>query len=163
VVADDSSPEALIGELVGLLVRTGLELRCPADAELADDVSDSTLKMARALDVALSNLEGQPMTADLEKLLGLSARQVNRLVASYNIRYGFNSIGWRDTRNRRRLMIGATFMTAPGATVASVAKVVGYRSPTAFARALADAGMPPPTTIPRVVHDLAASRQRLSA
>ena len=162
IVAGHGTPEALTGELIAVLRATGLDLRTPDASELADPVSDSTRKMARALDLALSNLEGQPMTADIEKLLGLSARQVNRLVAAYNLRYGFNSVGWRDTRNRRRLMMGATFMTAPGASVSEVARFVGYRSPTAFARSLADAGMPPPRAIPGVVRDLAAP-ERMTA
>lgn len=162
IVAGEGAPEALIGELVRVLGGAGLELRAPDASALEDPVPESTRKMARALDLALSNLEGQPMTADLEKLLGLSTRQVNRLVAAYNLRYGFNSVGWRDTRNRRRLMMGATFMTAPGATVTEVARFVGYRSPTAFARALADAGMPPPKAIPRIVAELAAP-ERMTA
>lgn len=162
VVAGEGSPDATIAEVVSLLGGAGVELEMPDASALADPVPESTRKMARALDLALSNLEGQPMTADIEKLLGLSARQVNRLVASYNLRYGFNSVGWRDTRNRRRLMMGATFMTAPGASVGEVARFVGYRSTTAFARALADAGMPPPKAIPGVVRDLAAP-ERMTA
>jgi AraC-like DNA-binding protein len=154
IVHDESTPEDLVVALVRLVGECAHELRVPTADELDDPVLPSTARMARALDVALSNLEGQPMTADLEKLLGLSARQVNRLVHAFNARYGFNSVGWRDTRNRRRLMMGATFMTAPRATVAQVAKIVGYRSPTAFARALADAGLPPPRAIPEVVRDL---------
>ncbi|CAN5799056.1 hypothetical protein BH09MYX1_BH09MYX1_51210 [soil metagenome] len=162
MIAGASTPEAIVAEVIDVLRSTGLQLRIPTASELDDPVLESTRKMAHALDIALSNLEGQPMTADLEKLLGLSARQVNRLVASFNLRYGFNSVGWRDTRNRRRLMMGATFMTAPGASVAHVARVVGYRSPTAFARALADAGMPPPKLIPSIVAGLAVP-ERISA
>ncbi len=162
LVNDQATPEEIVTEVVKLLAEGGVALRVPTADELDDPVLPSTARMARALDLALSNLEGQPMTADLEKLLGLSARQVNRLVQAFNARYGFNSVGWRDTRNRRRLMMGATFMTAPSATVAQVAKIVGYRSPTAFARALADAGLPPPRAIPDVVRELAAP-QRLSA
>jgi len=162
IVSGEGTPESLIHETIAVMVSTGLDLRTPAASVLEDPVPESTRKMARALDLALSNLEGQPMTADLEKLLGLSARQVNRLVAAYNLRYGFNSVGWRDTRNRRRLMMGATFMTAPGASVTEVARFVGYRSPTAFARALADAGMPPPKAIAGIVRDLAAP-ERMTA
>ena len=41
-------------------------------------------------------------------------------------------------------MVGACFMTTPGVTVEEVARAVGYASPTAFARAMATAGLPPP-------------------
>ena len=94
-----------------------------------------------------SSLEGQPMMLDLESRLELSTRQLNRLIADYNARYGFNAGGWIDTRNRRRLMFGATFMTVPGATAKDVAQLVGYQSASAFTRALKTAGLPPPSTI----------------
>ncbi|MGZ3477709.1 MAG: hypothetical protein ACXWUG_30850, partial [Polyangiales bacterium] len=58
------------------------------------------------------------------------------------------------TRGRRRLMMGATLMTAPGATVEEVARAVGYASPTAFARALTQAGLPPPGEVARCVASL---------
>jgi hypothetical protein len=47
-------------------------------------------------------------------------------------------------------------MTARGATVEEVARAVGYASPTAFARAMADAGLPPPGDVARVVDGLLA-------
>jgi len=155
IVRGEGRPEALVARHLRVLAELGFPVRSASEAELAEAVPEATQKMSRGLDFALSNLEGQPMTADLEKVLGLGARQVNRLVQSFNAHYGFNATGWRDTRNRRRLMMGATLMTAKGATVSYVARVVGYRSPTAFARALADAGMPPPASIPALVEGLA--------
>jgi AraC-like DNA-binding protein len=155
LVRGESRPEALVERHLHLLSTLGFPVRSAGAGELAEPVPEATQKLARGLDFALSNLEGQPMTADLEKVLGLGARQVNRLVQAFNARYGFNAAGWRDTRNRRRLMMGATLMTAKGATVGYVARVVGYRSPTAFARALADAGMPPPASISSIVEGLA--------
>lgn len=91
-------------------------------------------------------LEGEAGTTPATRL-GLSTRQLNRLIADYNERYGFNAGGWIDTRNRRRLMFGATFMTVPGATAKDVAQLVGYQSASAFTRALKSAGLPPPSTI----------------
>ena len=155
VVHGVGRPEALVERHVQVLAKLGFPVRTASADELTEPVPEATQKMSRGLDFALSNLEGQPMTADLEKVLGLGARQVNRLVQAFNQRYGFNATGWRDTRNRRRLMMGATLMTAKGATVGYVARVVGYRSPTAFARALADAGMPAPGRIPALVEGMA--------
>jgi AraC-like DNA-binding protein len=155
IARGEGRPEALVERHLRVLSQLGFPVRTASATELAEPVPEATQKMSRGLDFALSNLEGQPMTADLEKVLGLGARQVNRLVQAFNARYGFNAAGWRDTRNRRRLMMGATLMTAKGATVSYVARVVGYRSPTAFARALADAGMPPPASIPGIVAGMA--------
>ncbi|HVY44267.1 MAG TPA: AraC family transcriptional regulator [Minicystis sp.] len=124
-------------------------------AAFAEAVSESTLRVAEALDELQSNLKGAPMMVDLERATGLSARQLQRLVHDFNARYGFNASTWRDTRNRWRLLAGATLMTAPGATAEAVARAVGFGSVSTFARALADVGLPPPTEIADVVRALA--------
>jgi AraC-like DNA-binding protein len=112
--------------------------------ELDAVVPPQDLIASRALDAALSDLGGRPMIIDLDRTLGLSARQVTRVVASFNERYGFNATTWQDTRSRRRLMLGASFMAVAGATTEAVARRVGYGSPSAFCRALATAGLPAP-------------------
>jgi chromate transport protein ChrA len=80
---------------------------------------------------------------------------VNRRVAEFNRRYGFNASGWRDTRSRRQLLMGATLMTAPGAVAERVAAAVGYGSARAFHRALDAAGLPAPSAIAATVQSLA--------
>lgn len=112
----------------------GLEFDVPAQDRL----------VSSALDAALSDLSGRPMVTDLDRALGVSARQVSRVVAAFNARYGFNASTWQDTRSRRRLLLGSGFMTAAGATTELVARTVGYGSPAAFCRALADLGLPSP-------------------
>jgi hypothetical protein len=51
--------------------------------------------------------------------------------------------------------MGVSFMTAKGASVAEVARSVGYGSSRAFSRALGDAGLPSPSRIAEVVRALA--------
>ncbi len=104
-----------------------------------------------ALDRALSLLDAQPMSVDLEHALGLSARQVNRVVSEFHARYGFNAGTWRDARNRRRLLVGAALFSQPRATLIEVARAVGYRSETALCRAFANAGLPSPGSIAEIV------------
>jgi AraC-like DNA-binding protein len=126
-----------------------------ASAEgLREAVSEPLLRLARALDAMCSNLRGAPMLVDLEATLGLSARQINRLVGDFNDRFGFNAAGWRDTRNRWRLLMGATLMTAAGATPEGVARAVGFASAATFSRALANVGLPPPGEIALAVRTL---------
>ncbi|MFO0548732.1 MAG: AraC family transcriptional regulator [Polyangiaceae bacterium] len=133
----------------------GVPLAPSSEADLCEPVSDAIAKLGRALDTLQSNLHGAPMMIDLEKHLGLSARQLNRLVSEFNERYGFNASGWRDTRNRWRLLMGATLMTAPDATAATVANAVGFASTSTFCRALANVGLPAPGEIEAVVRSLA--------
>lgn len=133
-----------VGALLACLEAIGVPV---ASASLKEEVPERMQDLTLALDQLLSSLEGQPMMLDLESRLGLSTRQLNRLIADYNERYGFNAGGWIDTRNRRRLMFGATFMTVPGATAKEVSQLVGYQSASAFTRALKSAGLPPPSAI----------------
>ena len=125
-----------------------------AESRLVEPVDEAVLRLARALDALLSNLQGGPMLVDLSEALGLSARQINRLVLEFNERYGFNASGWRDTRNRWRLLMGATLMTAPGAASDAVAHAVGFASAATFCRALANVGLPPPGEIAAAVRAL---------
>jgi AraC-like DNA-binding protein len=141
----------IVARLLGNLGAIGVRVHVVDASALEEPVPEHMQELTSALDVSLSSLGNQPMMVDLASRLGLSARQLNRLVADYNQHYGFNSVGWIDTRNRRRLLIGATLMTAPHATVGYVAERVGYRSGSAFARALRLVGMPPPQDIIREV------------
>jgi AraC-like DNA-binding protein len=115
------------------------------------DVAEQFGDLAAALDRALSLLDAQPMSVDLENALGLSARQVNRVVSDFNARFGFNAGTWRDARNRRRLLVSAALFSQPRATLGDVARAVGYRSETALCRAFANAGLPSPGSIAEIV------------
>jgi AraC-like DNA-binding protein len=135
----------------------GVPFRDMDPAELVEPVPAQTRAVARALDELHSSLADKPMAVDLDDALALSSRQVNRVVAAFNERFGYNAAGWRDTRNRWRLFVGATLMTAPDATAERVAKAVGYASTATFCRALADAGLPPPSSIAEAVSRLGAT------
>ncbi len=143
-----------VAALVAVLRGAGVGLEQVPAGALAEPLPPHTLEIARALDGLLSNLTDQPMMVDLHDALGVSPRQANRLVAAFNERWGFNAATWQDTRTRRRVMLGASMMTARGATTEEVATAVGYGSPTAFCRALARADLPSPGAIAPTVRRL---------
>jgi hypothetical protein len=154
----DVRPEhaaAAVARVLAILRAAGAPFDAVGPDELEEPVAPGMRLVGEALDQILSHLEGRPMSVDLETTLGVCARQVNRIVAEYNRRYGFNAAGWRDTRNRRQLLMGSALMTAPGATSEQVAAAVGYSSARAFCRALADAGLPSPAAIEPAVRNLA--------
>jgi hypothetical protein len=154
----DVTPEqaaATVARVLSILRAAGAPFDAVGPDSLAQPVPPGMRHVGEALDQILSHLEGRPMSVDLETTLGVCARQVNRVVAEFNKRYGFNAAGWRDTRNRRQLLMGAALMTAPGATGERVAATVGYSSARAFCRALADAGLPSPAAIEPAVRNLA--------
>ncbi len=152
------NPANAVARLVGVLSNLGLPIHV-TESMLEEPVPEHMQELTNALDASLSALGKQPMISDLQSRLCLSSRQLNRLVADYNARYGFNSAGWIDTRNRRRLLVGATFMTVPGATVGYVASQVGYRSRSAFARALRLVGLPAPQDIGAEVERIRVATQ----
>jgi AraC-like DNA-binding protein len=125
-----------------------------ADA-LVEPVSEQTQTLSRAIDRALSTLGGQPMRVDLQEQTGFSDRHVSRLVSRLSARYGDAHAGWGEIRKSWRLRAGVLGMSAPGATTESVAAAVGYSSPTALCRAFAEAGLPSPGAVPRVLRQLA--------
>lgn len=143
----DEDPAKLLHALIGELHKAGVPFDPPDRDKLVHDVAPRFTELSQALDEVLSQGGVRPTTVDLEERMRLSTRQLNRLVESYHTTYGFNSEGWRDTVKRRRIMLGAALMTAPGATVIDVAQAIGFSSAEAFARALSEAGLPPPSEI----------------
>lgn len=144
-----------VADLLGILAANGAPVERVPAAGLVEPVAQRDVELSRALDASLSGLTGQPMLVDLRDALKLSARQLNRLVLSFNTRFGFNAGSWLDTRTRRRLMIGANLMTAPYATTERVAQAVGYGSAAAFCHALAAQNLPSPGALARRVAELA--------
>lgn len=136
-----------IEQMLKILNESGLPFENTAPSELSHQVAPRMRELNQALDEVLSQNGSRPTTVDLEERMGLSSRQLNRLVEQYNRTYGFNSEGWRDTVKRRRIMLGACLMTAPGVKVIEVAKTVGFSTAEAFAQALAEAGLPAPSKI----------------
>ena len=150
----ESAAAILLTELVVLLRAQGARFERFDPGALVEKASGSVARLSRALDAVLSQLAGGPAMADLDEALGLSPRQINRIVGQFNERYGFNSSGWRDTRNRRRLLVGASMMTAPGAKTELVARAMGYSSPTGFCHAFDASGLPSPGTTAEIVAKL---------
>jgi hypothetical protein len=153
LTVDEASESA--AAILAVLARAGAPFELILKEKLVEPAPPHFERLSAALDSVLSHLEGGPGAVDLEEALSVGPRQVNRLVADYNLRYGFNASGWRDTRKRRQLLMGATLMTAPGATAERVSVAVGYGSARAFHRALQDAGLPPPSAIAEAVRRLA--------
>lgn len=134
------------------LRRVGVDIALDGD-DLGDPVPPRFARVAAALDLHLSKLSGQPMMGDLAAELGLSQRQLQRLVSHLHDSYGFYAGGWIDTRTRRRVMVAAALLST-GATAVRVASLVGYSSPQVMARAFAMRNYPPPSAVAAAVEEL---------
>lgn len=155
VCARQAPCPALLGEILDAI--SDITPHGPRHIGMKGDEDPRELRaqeIADALDAVLSSLEEQPMATDLEARLGVSSRQVTRMVDAFRDRYGYGSANWLETRHRRRLMLAATLLTTRRATVAQVAKAVGYQRPETLARAFATAGLPRPSRIREYVEAL---------
>jgi len=88
-------------------------------------------------------------TTSLKQLadaLGMSMRQVGRDAKDISAAFGIGG-GYRDALLMLRLRSAVLLLSAPNAGVAEVAKLVGYGSPIAMARAFRDANLPAPSVI----------------
>jgi AraC-like DNA-binding protein len=88
-------------------------------------------------------------TTSLKQLadaLGMSMRQVGRDAKDISTAFGIGG-GYRDALLVLRLRTAVLLLSAPDAGVAEVAKIVGYGSPIAMARAFRDANLPAPSVI----------------
>lgn len=148
-----------LAAMLALLRTAGVPLEAHRAPQLAEPTPVHVALLSRALDQLLSDLATQPMVVDLEQALGVSPRHLQRLVAAYHERYGFDADGWRDALHRRRLQVAAALMTAPSARADLVASTVGYGSPAALCRAFAEVQLPSPTGVRAAV--LGATRDEI--
>jgi AraC-like DNA-binding protein len=82
----------------------------------------------------------------LAGVLGMSMRQVGRDAKDISSAFGIGG-GYRDALLMMRLRTAVLLLSAPEVGVGEVAKIVGYGSPIAMARAFRDANLPPPSVI----------------
>lgn len=82
----------------------------------------------------------------LASSLGMSMRQVGRDAKDLASTFGLGD-GYRDALLMLRLRTAVLMLSAAEATVAEVARLVGYGSPIAMARAFRDAKLPPPSDV----------------
>lgn len=157
VVEHDLSPEraaAHFAELLVLLSSAGLPIRRAAAPELIDPLTPAARHLAAALSASLADLSQRPMLVDLEGTLGRSARHLRRGLGELNQLYSLPGGSWQKLLHWWRLTMASTLMTAPGATTEQVSAVLGYGSPRAFCLAMAQAGLPSPGRIARIVREL---------
>jgi len=175
--ATDSKAEPLFGQLNRDELRRASELsedivheRLPAlqllrsaaralDVQIRADIerpgNPAWQLVSSALDAALSRLRDGRGLVDVADGLGVGERQARRVVQSLQRAYGWNTSGsWRDALLRRRAMMAALSMTAPGATSEVVSRSLGYASAASLCRALDGLSLPSPGSIARRVKHL---------
>lgn len=118
--------------------------------QISSTVIDEEPERFRRLWDALSPLyRTYGATTSLKQLadaLGMSMRQVGRDAKDISNAFGIGG-GYRDALLMLRLRSAVLLLSAAEVGVAEVAKIVGYGSPIAMARAFRDANLPAPSVI----------------
>jgi AraC-like DNA-binding protein len=138
-------------ELLAALAATGI-----VDAGLSRTLCADEPERFRRLWAALQPLFATHGAAvSLKQLAGsldMSMRQIGRDAKELADAFGIGG-GFRDALLVVRLRTACLLLSAPGATVADVAKAAGYGSPIAMARAFRDARLPSPSAVQEAVAD----------
>ena len=143
----------------GALVADAGTLGRLLDALAADGVTDPRLsstviaeeperfsRLWGALEPLYATYGGTTSLKQLAASLGLSLRQISRDAKELARAFGFSS-GYRDALLMLRLRTAVLLLSARDASIADVARVVGYGSAIAMARAFRDAKLPAPTVV----------------
>jgi AraC-like DNA-binding protein len=105
-----------------------------------------------ALEPLYSTYGATTSLKQLASSLGMSMRQVGRDAKELSTAFGIGG-GYRDALLMLRLRVAVLLLSGPEATVADVAKLVGYGSAIAMARAFRDAKLPSPSVIQAAVRE----------
>jgi AraC-like DNA-binding protein len=144
----DDDDRLLAGVLALLAALARLSLVSPG---LAEDVSRPVPArfqlLWKAIGPIVERLDLRPTVKELRAVTGNTPREVDRTVRAFVSSFGFLGGSWREGSRYWRLKLAIIFLSADGASIADVARVVGYGSTDAMARAFRDAGIRPPNVL----------------
>ena len=112
-----------------------------------------------ALRPMIERLYLTPTLQEIGEATGVSLRQVDRYVQDFVTAFALVGDGWRPTTRFLRLKLAILLSSAEHASVGEVARIVGYGSPDAMARAFRDAGLAPPSVVQERVRASARERE----
>jgi AraC-like DNA-binding protein len=157
VVAERSRGDdvRLLPETASLLAALAkLGLVSPALAETALHPMPAQFRLLwKAIGPIVERLDLRPTVKELSAVTGGTPREVDRNVRAFVSSFGFVGASWRAGTRYWRLKLAIVFLSADGASIADVARAVGYGSTDAMARAFRDAGL----LAPKVVKEQIAS------
>jgi AraC-like DNA-binding protein len=143
---DDRDLAFAVLELLG-----ALEARLLIDPQLVERAAQPTSPAFRLLWTALrplaERLELLPTVQQVGTLIGANPQTVDRRVRAFVAASGLVGPGWRAASRHLRLKVAVVMLSAKGASVSQVARVVGYGSSIAMCRAFRDAKLPSPGAV----------------
>lgn len=142
----EGTPDAAgLARLVDELARGGI-VASSVTRTVIDDEPERFRRLWSALEPLYREYGATASLKQLASSLDMSMRQVGRDAKELSAAFGIGG-GYRDALLVLRLRMAVLLLAANGATVGDVAKLVGYGSPIAMARAFRDAKLPSPSVI----------------
>lgn len=146
---EHTSDDALVSPITALiehLAAAGV-IRKEAVAVALKPTSPTFGRLWAALRPMVERLYLAPTIQQVSDATGVSGRQLDRYIRDFVHAFGLVGAGWRPATRHLRLKLSVIMLSAEGASVGDVARIVGYGSSDAMARAFRDAKMPAPSTI----------------
>lgn len=145
VAAAPRGDATLLAHVMAALASAGIVETAITETVIAEE-PERFRRLWTALEPLYSTYGATTSLKQLAGSLGMSMRQVGRDAKELSAVFGIGG-GYRDALLMLRLRLAVLLLSAPEATVAEVAKLVGYGSPIALARACRDAKLPSPSAI----------------
>lgn len=142
------APDDAVADVVAALRAAGLAF-APPDEPDAPSACDATQRLQRAINERLSQLDAHPALDDLADELGWNDRRLHRHVNALAKTYRLPWDHWRSALHHTRLLQALRLLAAPGATTEQVARLTGFRGPSALCHALGRGGLPSPGALHR--------------
>lgn len=136
-------------DVVAVLRSLGLPFARLSRDDIAREVSLRDEVLQAAIGARLSRLVEHPAVEDVAASLRRDPRSVRRDVRSMSDRYALPWKDWRSALHAARFLGALQLLAAPGATTEIVARLTGFRAPTALCHAFAKAGLPSPGVFAR--------------
>lgn len=143
---DDDSAASAISELVSELAASSI-VGADAAASATRPVAAPFRVLWGALRPAVERFNLLASLDQISASMGTPPREVDRHVRAFISASGLVGGGWRPASRHLRLKMAVILLSADGASVAEVARVVGYGSSDAMARAFRDAALPSPGAV----------------
>jgi AraC-like DNA-binding protein len=142
----NGQPDApTLAALIDALAQAGVLASAMTTTVIADE-PERFRRLWEALQPLYQTYGATTSLKQLASSLGMSMRQVGRDAKELSAAFGIGG-GYRDALLMMRLRMAVLLLSAPDASVGDVAKLVGYGSPIAMARAFRDAKLPAPSAI----------------
>jgi AraC-like DNA-binding protein len=140
------SGELAVHRLLAALAGTGV-VSTDLTASVVAEEPERFARVWAVMQPLYEHLATSTSLKQIASLAGLSLRQLGRDLTELTRTFGLFGSGFRDAMRIVRLRAAVLLLSAPDATPADVARVVGYSSLDAMGRAFRDAALPPPSLV----------------